>query len=114
MIKTFVDIVQLKERTGNDEKLIVELLEILKTELINYKQEIDVAHTNNNYNELKSIFHKLKSAVGIFGFSNVFDRLDKIEEELKKNNKMLGIDNEINIIFNSVNKHIVELENLMK
>lgn len=114
MLNTFIDIAQLKERTGNDEKLIAELLEILKTELINYKQEIKIASSNNNCDELKSIFHKLKSAVGIFGFSNVFDRLDKIEEELKKNNKMLGIDNEINIIFNSINKHIVELENLMK
>ncbi|MCK9255169.1 MAG: Hpt domain-containing protein [Bacteroidales bacterium] len=110
MIETYIDYDQLKNRIGDDNKLVSELLEILKIELKNYKQSIEFAFENNDKQELETIIHKLKSAIGIFGFRNIYDKLISIEEELKKNIQINCFYNELMLIFISVKNHIIELE----
>lgn len=110
MIKTYINYEQLKNRIGDDKELIYDFLEVLKSELENYEQNFETAFLNNDKEALLLAVHKFKSAIGIFGFSNIYDKLIFIENELKKNISINCFYNEKNHIFISVKKHIDELE----
>ncbi len=114
MIKTFINIDSLKERTADDRELALELLELLKSLKDDYYFDIIESIELENFKELSSELHKFKSAIAILGFDNLVDEIVGVEKKAVKKMQAINYSSKINRIFISLNNHIVELEKILK
>jgi len=116
-IKVNIDLIGVLERTGNDLQLIEELVNIFEQALPNYRLEADKylnELNQENYKNLASLLHKLKSSVGTLGFVDIFSKIQFLETELKKNNININYSIEIFNIFIALKIHVLELKKKLK
>jgi HPt (histidine-containing phosphotransfer) domain-containing protein len=114
MIKTNINIYSLNERTAGDNNLAYELLQIIKSEYDNEFHVINESVKNKDYKQLANILHRIKSSIGTLGFDNLMCEIEIVEKKALNFSQSDDLSIEINRIFISLKKHIVELEKILK
>ncbi len=74
-----IDLTYLKNTTGNDKTLIAELIGIFKSQLPEFKTDIETAYNQQKWKNLKEAAHKAKNSFTIIGAINQADELKQIE-----------------------------------
>ena len=114
MIKTNINIDSLNERTAGDKDLAYELLQMLKDEYDNELKGLNQSIDKLDYQKIASVLHRIKSSVGTLGFDNLMEEIEIVEKKSLKFSQSVDLSIEINRIFISLKKHIVELEKILK
>ncbi|MBN2778565.1 MAG: Hpt domain-containing protein [Bacteroidales bacterium] len=114
MMKTNINIDSLNERTAGDRDLAFELLQMLKSDYINELNVLNQSVNQKDYKNIANILHRIKSSVGTLGFDNLMDEIEIVEKKALNFSPSDDLSIEINRIFISLKKHIVELEKILK
>ncbi|MGO2479338.1 MAG: ATP-binding protein, partial [Pseudoalteromonas sp.] len=56
-----------------------------RTKLPDYLNQVNKLHQNKEWEALRALAHSLKGSAGCFGFNNIHDAADALEENLRKN-----------------------------
>ncbi|MDE5422175.1 Hpt domain-containing protein [Ancylomarina sp. DW003] len=83
-----IDLSYLKEMSGNNKEIMIEMVEIFIEQTPEFTQGISNYFENKQWTELGAIAHKAKSSVRIMGMSELGDCLEKIEHYSKGNQKV--------------------------
>ncbi|MCX7954224.1 MAG: hypothetical protein N3A01_03425 [Bacteroidales bacterium] len=81
----------LYEVSQGNKEIIIELLEIFKNTVNNLLQKIINEHKNNDYTNLPSYFHQLKSNVAIFGMEKWSNKFKEFENTPIQNFEHINI-----------------------
>ena len=74
----------LKKTTNNDKEVILQLIEIFKSQLPDLKESIIKSYNNKNWIALKNAAHKAKNSYKMMGLDKNADNLKQIELECLK------------------------------
>ena len=83
-----IDLSYLKEMSGNNKDIMVEMVEIFIEQNPEFTEGISSYFENKQWTELGAIAHKAKSSVRIMGMDELGDCLEKIEHYSKGNQKV--------------------------
>ena len=83
-----IDLSYLKEMSGNNKDIMVEMVEIFIEQNPEFTEGISSYFENKQWTELGAIAHKAKSSVRIMGMVELGDCLEKIEHYSKGNQKV--------------------------
>jgi HPt (histidine-containing phosphotransfer) domain-containing protein len=78
-VNKMIDLTYLKNTTGNDNSLIAELIGIFKSQLPEFKNDIETAYKQRNWQNLKESAHKAKNSFTIVGAEKQAAELKQIE-----------------------------------
>jgi len=79
------DLSQLKELLGNDEEALKDILRAFATDYERYISELEISVTSKNSENIRKSAHALKSVVGTFNLTDLFEYVNKIENKAKEN-----------------------------
>lgn len=85
---TIIDLSYLREMSGNNKDIMVEMVEIFIEQNPEFTEGISSFFENKQWTELGAIAHKAKSSVRIMGMDELGDCLEKIEHYSKGNQKV--------------------------
>ena len=83
-----IDLSYLKEMSGNNKDIMVEMVEIFIDQNPEFTEGISSHFENRQWTELGAVAHKAKSSVRIMGMDELGDCLEKIEHYSKGNQKI--------------------------
>ncbi len=83
-----IDLSYLKEMSGNNKDIMVEMVEIFIEQNPEFTEGIASHFKNRQWTELGAVAHKAKSSVRIMGMDEIGDCLEKIEHYSKGNQKV--------------------------
>ena len=98
-----------KERTAGDKNLMCELLSCFKNEFSDTRNTLTKLLLTNDNVGVANELHKLKGSIGIFGFSNVSEKICELEN-LAKSENCSSIADDIKCLLNAIEEHIEILE----
>jgi len=80
-----VDLTYLNESVGNDNTILVEMIDMFRNQLPDLSDSINAAMQENDWKTLGKAVHKAKSSVKIFGMENLGNQLEKVENAAGEN-----------------------------
>ncbi|WP_372642231.1 Hpt domain-containing protein [Ancylomarina sp.] len=83
-----IDLSYLKEMSGNNKDIMVEMVEIFIEQNPEFTEGISSYFENRQWTELGAIAHKAKSSLRIMGMDELGDCLEQIEHYSKGNQKV--------------------------
>ncbi|MFT5748825.1 MAG: HPt (histidine-containing phosphotransfer) domain-containing protein [Ancylomarina sp.] len=83
-----IDLSYLKEMSGNNKDIMVEMVEIFIEQNPEFTEGISIHFENRQWTELGAVAHKAKSSVRIMGMDDLGDCLENIEHYSKGNQKV--------------------------
>ncbi|MBN1250892.1 MAG: Hpt domain-containing protein [Bacteroidales bacterium] len=81
-----IDLSYLIKTTNNDKEVIMQLIDIFKSQLPELKENIIDAYKNKNWTALKEASHKAKNSFQMMGLEKTASKLKQIEIECTDNN----------------------------
>lgn len=82
-----VNLDYLKEMSGNDKKLISEMINIFNTEVPGYLDRMSELLKSEDWESLGKLAHKAKASASIMGMGKLTEELRQLEQDTgKKNN----------------------------
>lgn len=106
----FINYKSLYERTAGDIELIKEIVSWFESQLPIFENKIIEISSKNDLNEIAFFCHRIKSSVGTLSFDILYEKLNFLEQEAKKNNTLIDYNIEILFIFTSLKEHLTELK----
>lgn len=91
-----IDLSYLKEMSGNNKDIMVEMVDIFIEQNPEFTEGISNHFKNKDWAQLGAIAHKAKSSVRIMGMGELGDCLEKIEH-YAKGNKKVELQNKIEV-----------------
>lgn len=88
------DLSYLREMSGGNKELILEMIGIFKEQVVEFAQEMDKYLDNKEYELLGKLAHKAKSSVSILGMQDLakdLKNLENLARDGKKMNSYAGI-----------------------
>jgi HPt (histidine-containing phosphotransfer) domain-containing protein len=88
------DLSYLREMSGGNRELILEMIGIFKEQVVEFSQEMDKLMNNKDYESLGKLAHKAKSSVSIMGMQDLakdLKNLENLAKDGKKINSYAGI-----------------------
>jgi HPt (histidine-containing phosphotransfer) domain-containing protein len=85
-----IDLTYLKNMSAGNKELILEMIDIFKSQVIEFNQSMDEFLVNKQYESLGRLAHKAKSSISIMGLNDLaielknFENLAKAGEEVEK------------------------------
>ena len=74
-----IDLSYLREMSGGNKELILEMISIFSTQVKEFSSEMDQLLVNQQYELLGKLAHKAKSSVSIMGLNDLALRLKELE-----------------------------------
>jgi len=74
-----IDLSYLREMSGGNKELILEMISIFSTQVKEFGNEMDQLLKNQQYEELGRLAHKAKSSVSIMGLNDLAGQLKDLE-----------------------------------
>lgn len=108
-IEVKIEFEAFKERTAGDKNLMRDLLSCFKKEFIDTRNTLTKLFLANDNVGIANEFHKLKGSIGIFGFSNVSEKICELENMAKSESCSRIID-DTNCLLNAIEGHVEVLE----
>lgn len=112
MMDVKVDIMAFRERTADDKDLAMELISCFDGGLMEYKTQMMSFADSCDYESLASILHKLKGAVGIFGFDNIVEYIINFEKSAKQKS-IADAHERTEHLFAAIDEHVRELKEVI-
>ncbi|HJZ41457.1 MAG TPA: Hpt domain-containing protein [Bacteroidales bacterium] len=84
------DLSYLREMSGGNRELILEMITIFKDQVVEFADEMDAHLRNKEYELLGKLAHKAKSSVSIMGLTNLADSLKSLENDAREGKKPEG------------------------
>lgn len=78
----------LKKTTNNDKEIILQLVDIFKSQLPELKEGIISAYNKKNWPDLKNAAHKAKNSFKMMGLEESSENLKNIEQECAKTDEI--------------------------
>ena len=109
-----VDLTYLKNMSAGNKQLVLEMIDIFKTQVAEFKADMDKLYGEKNFEQLGRLAHKAKSSISIMGLNDLAADLKKFEIIAKA-----GVEEEKYPIFihkfkNETEEAITELEEVSK
>lgn len=82
-----VDLSYLKNMSGNNKDLILEMIGIFIDQVNEFNRDMDLLYENKEYEKLGKLAHKAKSSISIMGLSGLSDDLKTLETLAKSGEK---------------------------
>lgn len=79
-----VNVEYLNEVCDNSPDLIREMIEIFRSQVVEFKDEMESLHSGGEYYDLGLLAHKAKSSVSIMGMEDLALRLKELEKNAKE------------------------------
>ena len=77
------DLSYLREMSGGNKDLILEMITIFKDQIVEFGNEMDNLLMNKEYESLGKLAHKAKSSVSIMGLNDLADSLKTLENDAR-------------------------------
>jgi HPt (histidine-containing phosphotransfer) domain-containing protein len=74
-----IDLSYLREMSGGNKELVLEMISIFKSQVIEFGQNMDQLLVNKQYELLGKLAHKAKSSVSIMGMEKLAGQLKDLE-----------------------------------
>lgn len=74
-----IDLSYLREMSGGNKELILEMISIFSSQVKDFCEEMDHLFANGQYEALGKLAHKAKSSVSIMGLNDLAGRLKELE-----------------------------------
>ena len=74
-----IDLTYMKSLAGDDDDLIKELIEIFKSQVPEFVEEMNKHYNNKDWENLSQIAHKAKSSLDVMGLSETQAKLKELE-----------------------------------
>ncbi|MBE9469413.1 MAG: response regulator [Bacteroidetes bacterium] len=78
-IEKFVNLSYLKSVAENDNNIIIEFINIFKSQIPEFIEELNTAYNDKKWQELSSVAHRAKSSVAMLGISELADDMKNLE-----------------------------------
>jgi len=79
-----VDLSYLREMSGGNKELILEMISIFKSQVVEFGQSMDQLLKNKDFESLGKLAHKAKSSVSIMGLDNLALLLKDLENSARE------------------------------
>ncbi len=115
-----IDLTYLKTTTENNTNLILQLVEIFKTQLPEIKKNLINAYINGECAKLKGAAHKAKNSFKMMGLDQSSENLKQMEFECAKTENINCDENidyfikEYDIIYKNIEQKIKELRKIQQ
>ena len=76
-----IDLTYLNSVTDGNKEFIIELIDIIKTQLPEFIEDLNTALAAKDYETLSKTAHKAKSTIAIMGLASLTETLNKLEIE---------------------------------
>ncbi len=106
-----IDLVSLRELSGNDLDFISEILGMFTATANEQVQEMKDLLKAGNMASLSSVAHKFKSSVSILGNSRLYELVNDIEYRAKNNGNREEISEKLELLTEIVDRVYVEIAN---
>jgi len=74
-----IDLSYLREMSGSNKELVLEMISIFKSQVVEFANEMDALMGNKEYIALGKLAHKAKSSVSIMGLNDLARDLKDLE-----------------------------------
>jgi HPt (histidine-containing phosphotransfer) domain-containing protein len=74
----------LKTMSGGNKALMMEMIDIFKEQVVNYRKDLQSLHDEKKWIDLGKLAHKTKSAVSIMGMSDLAADMKTLELKAKE------------------------------
>lgn len=108
-----IDLTYLKSVSDGNNDLIIELIEIFKSQIPEFNSYFDEYYNTKQWYQLGLVAHKAKSSVSVMGMSNLSKTLKKFELEAKNEENIENYSKYINDFKLQTQYAIVELDNYL-
>lgn len=88
----YINLKYLEEMSDDCPEFLTEVIQLFKKQVFEYISALENALSNNNFDEIKRIVHKSKSAMGVVGVSCLNVSLNKYD------NKVLSLDDRADLV----------------
>lgn len=106
------DLNYLKTMSGGDSKFIIEMIDLFREQIDEYKSIMPELLQKKDYDGLSKIAHKAKSSVAIMGMSQVADLLKELEILTQEEKEVERYEPLITHFLEQSDQAITELENI--
>ena len=110
----FVNLQYLKDTADGNNNLISEIINIFLNQTPEFLIKLDQASGSQNWNEVKTIAHKMKPTVSYVGISALTDTIKKIEDYSEQKVNLKEIPSLINNLKNICETAFIELRKELK
>jgi HPt (histidine-containing phosphotransfer) domain-containing protein len=104
------DLSYLREMSGGNKELVLEMISIFKSQVIEFAQEMDKLLENKEFELLGKLAHKAKSSVSIMGLNDLAIQLKNLENMTKENQNIAEYPGIIAYFKNETKEAITELD----
>jgi HPt (histidine-containing phosphotransfer) domain-containing protein len=105
-----IDLSYLREMSGGNKELIVEMINIFTSQVKEFGNEMDELLKNNQFELLGKLAHKAKSSVSIMGLADLAVRLKDLENAANQGKKIETYAPIIDSFKNTTSEAVKELE----
>ncbi|HLO59928.1 MAG TPA: Hpt domain-containing protein [Bacteroidales bacterium] len=105
-----IDLSYLREMSGGNRDLIVEMINIFSSQVKEFGNEMDELLKNKQYELLGKLAHKAKSSVSIMGLADLAVRLKDLENSANQGKKIETYAPIIDSFKNTTSEAVKELE----
>lgn len=79
-----VDLSYLREMSGGNKELILEMISIFNSQVVEFSQNMDRLLNSKDFESLGKLAHKAKSSVSIMGLDNLSRQLKDLENSARE------------------------------
>jgi HPt (histidine-containing phosphotransfer) domain-containing protein len=79
-----IDLSYLREMSGGNKELVLEMISIFNSQVIEFGQSMDQFLNNGDYESLGKLAHKAKSSVSIMGLEHLAQQLKSLENSARE------------------------------
>lgn len=106
----YINLTYLLEVTDGNKELMIELIDIFKSQIPEFNDLFNTYMSNSNWYQLGLVAHKAKSSVAVIGMSKLADTLKHLETLSKNSQKTELYQGFINDFIESTKHAVVELD----
>lgn len=106
------DLNYLKDMSGDDPKLMAEMIDIFKEQVVELREEMQKLLDKGDYFSLGKVAHKAKTSVAIMGMEELAAELKKLELQSKESKNVDNYQNFIDSFDTATKEAIMELSEI--
>lgn len=107
----FINTEYIESVTGGDKEIVVELVEIFRSQVTEIANEMKVLYSKGDFHTLGLLAHKAKSSVAIMGMNDLTVLLKTLEIEAKEGKNKENFESTIHRYETEAGLAVLELEN---
>ncbi|NJM15234.1 MAG: Hpt domain-containing protein [Bacteroidales bacterium] len=108
------DLTYLKEMSAGNKELVLEMVDIFKSQVVEYQKELRELYNNKDWVSLGKLAHKAKASISMMGLNELAGDLKRLEMNTKLEKGTMHYINTIDKFEEETNIVLEEIEVILK